>query len=89
LVTYYAHYAEADVMWTLKEKVDELECKLRRNRMMCLLETDPRACNLVCTPEGVDAFAKELFERLYIEGLIHGNMDKEVSGERDSNTCGI
>ena len=40
LVTYYAHYAEADVMWTLKEKVDELECKLRRNRMMCLLETD-------------------------------------------------
>jgi len=29
LVTYYAHYAEADVMWTLKEKVDELECKLQ------------------------------------------------------------
>jgi hypothetical protein len=24
-------------------------------------------------------FAKEMFERMYIEGLIHGNMDKEVS----------
>jgi hypothetical protein len=32
LVTYYAHYAEADVMWTLKEKVDELECKPKEPR---------------------------------------------------------
>jgi hypothetical protein len=27
LVTYFAHYAEADIMWTLQERGAELECK--------------------------------------------------------------
>jgi hypothetical protein len=26
LVAYYAHYAQAETMWTMKEKAEELEC---------------------------------------------------------------
>lgn len=30
LVSYYAHYAESEFMWTMQEKVAELECKPSR-----------------------------------------------------------
>jgi hypothetical protein len=33
------------------------------------------------TPEDVQVFAREFFARMYIETLVHGNMDVEVRPE--------
>lgn len=32
LVSYYAHYAESEYMWTMQEKGEELECNYRRDQ---------------------------------------------------------
>jgi len=37
-------------------------------------------CPTGCTSEDVESFANQLFASLYIECLVHGNFDSEVSG---------
>lgn len=81
LTAYYAHYAESERMWTPSEKLAELprKCLIQppsdyANVPMTTLRTD-------ITPEDVQVFAREFFARMYIETLVHGNMDSEVRPE--------
>lgn len=61
-------------MWTPAEKLAELERESTPHLDGCHLTATPADIS----PSDVQTFAKEFFARMYIETLVHGNMDVKV-----------
>ena len=67
---WFNSYVKVSPMWTHEERLKELECESSVRQIVC-------SCSVV-TPADVKAFGREVFSRLFVETLIHGNTTVEV-----------